>query len=138
MDEVEARRRLSFHSSRNGEIDHPLWDKGFVRLLRPFRGENLLESAFHEIVQLTYVLSDSLQKEQLEKEMMADFWTIIYCGQSWGSNSSFFTDQERKQIADFTEQLSYPVFCLLDGTDKETAFEMYLHEYPEKAEEWIS
>ncbi|MBP1045977.1 hypothetical protein I6N96_06760 [Enterococcus sp. BWM-S5] len=132
MNREEAKRKLSFHSSRNEDIEDPFWENGFVRLLRPFKGKQLLEEAFHEVVQLTYLLADCIQEEQVNKEMIADFWTIVHLGKSWGSSDEVFTDSELQKIAYFTEQISYPVFCLLDGTDKETAFEMYAHDYPEK------
>ncbi|MBL1226703.1 hypothetical protein [Enterococcus sp. BWR-S5] len=134
MDKEEAKRRLSFHSSRNEDIENPLWESGFVRSLRQFRGEQHLETAFHEVIQLIYVLADCFQKERLEKAVIADLWAIVHLGKSWGSNEEMFIPSELQQIAHFTEQISYPVFCLLDGTDCETAFDLYIHEYPERAQ----
>ena len=37
MDIENAKYLLSFHSSRNEDIENLLWDSGFVRLLRPFK-----------------------------------------------------------------------------------------------------
>lgn len=132
MEIEEAKRRLSFHSARNGELENPLWENGFVRLLRPFRGQTHLETAFHEVVQIIHVLEDCLQEEALDKEMIANMWAIVHLGKSWGNNAEMFTAYELERIAYFAEQISYLVFCLLDGTDRETAFEMYGHDYPEK------
>ena len=37
MDKNEAKELLSFHSTRNEDIDNMKWEKGFLGSLRPFR-----------------------------------------------------------------------------------------------------
>jgi len=39
MDKEEALLLLSFHSTRNSDIDNPKWENGFLGILRPFKGE---------------------------------------------------------------------------------------------------
>ncbi|MGY3778005.1 hypothetical protein [Isobaculum melis] len=128
----EAKYFLSFHSSRNENIENPLWDRGFVRLLRPFKDYKSLERAFHEIMQIIFVLSSYLEENMLEKEVVSDIFGIIHLGKMWGySNDDVFNNEERKQLEHIVDHISYAFFCLLDGTGIDVAFEMYYHDYPD-------
>ena len=49
MDKNEAKELLSFHSTRNEDIDNMKWEKGFLGSLRPFRGELYEENLFEVI-----------------------------------------------------------------------------------------
>ncbi|WP_339101759.1 hypothetical protein [Candidatus Enterococcus clewellii] len=46
MDKEKAKRRVSFHSSRNEDIENSLWDSRFVRLFKGERGISRNNSAY--------------------------------------------------------------------------------------------
>ena len=57
MDKNEAKELLSFHSTRNEDIDNMKWEKGFLGSLRPFRGE-LYEENLFEVIECLRALKD--------------------------------------------------------------------------------
>lgn len=50
MNIEEAKELLSFHSTRNSDIDNPKWENGFLGSLRPFSGE-LHNENFFEVME---------------------------------------------------------------------------------------
>ena len=132
MTREEAKVALSFHSGRNADIKNPRWEAGFVPSLRPFREEGQ-EASFHEIMEAILALAPSLQGDSVEEPLMADLWGIVHLAKYWGySNRDVLTDAEAERVEFYADHISVTVFCLLDGCDVETAFELYWSDYPER------
>lgn len=132
MNVSEAILALSFQSASNPDTGHPRWESGFVTSLRPYKGE-IVEDNLHEIMESIYVLFDSLEKAKIEHTVISYLWAIVHLGKQWGyGNREVFAGSCGEKIELYTDMISWAVFCALDGSGREQAFEMYFREYPEK------
>ena len=87
MDKNEAKELLSFHSTRNEDIDNMKWEKGFLGSLRPFRRE-LYEENFFEVMECLRALKDEFSGIAIEKDIISDIVAII---RTSGENLSTIT-----------------------------------------------
>ena len=82
MDKNEAKELLSFHSTRNEDIDNMKWEKGFLGSLRPFRGELYLPPY---ILQSETDWRDSYRKIDRGRKTVG---CHVLCQSSWCHQSS--------------------------------------------------
>ena len=82
MDKNEAKELLSFHSTRNEDIDNMKWEKGFLGSLRPFRGE-LYEENLFEVIECLRALKDEFSGIAIEKDIISDIVAIIHYPRVW-------------------------------------------------------
>jgi hypothetical protein len=128
---LEARELLQMHSGRHGDTNHPKWEFGFLGSLRPYSGLRI--ENFHEVMACLRVLAGELEDgTTCDKDLIAAIWGICHLGRSWGvesggmlrSNGLISTD-EVDRLDSWINQISYAMFCLLDGCGVEVAFEHY-------------
>jgi hypothetical protein len=128
---LEARELLQMHSGRHGDTSHPKWEFGFLGSLRPYSG--LRVENFHEVMACLKILAPELEHgATCDKDLVAAIWGICHLGRSWGveaggmlrSNGLISADQVER-LDSWINQISYAMFCLLDGCGVEIAFEHY-------------
>lgn len=81
---------------------------------------------------LKVLASDLVSEAACDKDLVAAIWGICHLGRSWGveaggmlrSNGLISTD-EVNRLESWIRQISYAMFCLLDGCELEIAFEHY-------------
>ena len=135
MTEKNAIEELMFQSGMHSDIENPRWENGFLGMLRPFKG-NLIEDNFHKIISALYVLSNKLNENLIQKEVISSIWGICHLGRAWGiypngmlQSNNLINTEQTKRLDNWIEHISYISFCLLDGCEKDVAFEFYETEY---------
>ena len=135
MTEKQAIEELLFQSCRHTDIENPRWINGFLGILRPFQGK-LIESNFHKIITAIDILYDKLNDSQIKNEIIASIWGICHLGRTWALNpegmlqsNKLINSEQISQINNWIDHISYITFCILDGCEKEVAFEFYNQEY---------
>jgi hypothetical protein len=130
MSPDEARKLLSFHSGAHPNIDDPRWQEGFLPVLRPYGG--LRESAFHEVMACVDALAEELAVDKVDRATLSSLWGICHLGRAWGvqeggmlHRNGLITDSDRFRLERWIDCISYAVMMLLDGGDREVAFEPY-------------
>ena len=108
MDKNEAKELLSFHSTRNEDIDNMKWEKGFLGSLRPFRRE-LYEENFFEVMECLRALKDEFSGIAIDKDIISDIVAIIHYPRVWlapegmlGSNH-LLTEEQNKHLLAWTD-----------------------------------
>ena len=126
MNKNEAKELLSFHSTRNEDIDNLKWKKGFLGSLRPFCGE-LYEENFFEIMECLKTLKDEFTKPAIEQGIISDIVAIIHYTRIWsapegmlGSNH-LLTEEQTKLLLAWTDIIESCFMFLLED-DEEDAF----------------
>ena len=126
MDKNEAKELLSFHSTRNEDIDNMKWEKGFLGSLRPFRRE-LYEENFFEVMECLRALKDEFSGIAIEKDIISDIVAIIHYPRVWlapegmlGSNH-LLTEEQNKHLLAWTDIIESCFMFLLED-DVEDAF----------------
>ncbi len=135
MTEEQAIEELLFQSGGHSDIENPRWQKGFLGMLRPFQGE-LYEENFHKIVKALKVLTKKMQQDNVPREIMSSIFGICHLGRAWGvepngmlRSNNLISDEQVKLLEKWIWNISYITFCILDGCDEVTAFEMYEDDY---------
>lgn len=134
MDKNEAKELLSFHSTRNENIDNLKWEKGFLGSLRPFCGE-LYEENFFEVIECLKVLKDEFSKVTIEQEIISDIVAIIHYTRIWASpdgmleSNHLLTDEQTKQLLAWVDIIENCFMFLLEDytEDAFTDYEDYLN-----------
>ncbi len=132
MTKEEAKELLKLHSFRHEDIDNPKMTRGFLGMLRPFKGDIKKEN-YVEIMEALKVLADDIRdKNQIDKEIMASIWGICHLTRSWAiypdgmlQENNLISKEQIKQLEQWVDSISYSTFLILDGCDNETAFEFY-------------
>ena len=126
MDKNKAKEFLSFHSTRNEDIDNLKWEKGFLGSLRPFCGE-LYEENFFEVMECLRTLRNKFSGAAIERGMISDIVAIIHYTRVWsapdgmlGSNH-LLTEEQTKHLLMWTDIIESCFMFLLEG-DAEDAF----------------
>lgn len=129
MEKDQAKELLSFHSSRNSDVQNPKWKNGFLGSLRPFCGE-LRKENFVEVMECLKALKDELSSEVIEKEIIADIVAITHLARVWadpygmlGSNH-LLTEEQTKHLLAWINIIETCFMYLLDD-DEEDAFSYY-------------
>ena len=119
MDKNEAKELLSFHSTRNEDIDNMKWEKGFLGSLRPFRRE-LYEENFFEVMECLRALKDEFSGIAIEKDIISDIVAIIHYPRVWlapegmlGSNH-LLTEEQNKHLLAWTDIIESCFMFLLE------------------------
>lgn len=84
MDTITAKELLSFHSTRNSDIQNPKWKNGFLGSLRLFCGE-LREENFTEIMECLKALKDEFSNTTIDKELVSDLVAIKHLARAWAA-----------------------------------------------------
>jgi len=132
MTKEEAELILQYHSFTNEDISHPKMIKGFLGMLRPFRGV-LYEDNFHEVMTAIKTLSQNLREgEMVDRKVIANLWGICHLTRSWAINSEgmlqsnrLVTKEQVETLEKWVDTISFATFAILDGCDDETAFNFY-------------
>ncbi len=131
MTKEEAIELLKHHSFTHEDIDNPKSEKGFLGMLRPFKGE-LIEANFHELMEVISVLKDQLSKDNIDREIMSNFWSICHLSQAWGIEQNGMLRQNNlisatqiESLSDWINCISYTIMNLLEGVPDKEAFELY-------------
>ena len=129
MDKNTAKELLSFHSSRNSDIDNPKWQNGFLGSLRPFSGK-LHEENFFEVMECLRALKDEFTEPMIEQEIVSDIVAIIHLTRAWtapggmlGSNH-LLTEEQTRLLLTWVDIIESCFMFLLDDM-QETAFVDY-------------
>lgn len=134
MDIDEAKELLSFHSARNGEIDHPKWQHGFLGSLRPFCGE-LREENFLEVMECLKALKFEISRPTIENGIVSDIVGIIHLTRAWASPSGMLgsnhllTDEQTKRLLAWVDIIESCFASLLENAEEAafTDYEDYLN-----------
>ncbi len=135
MTNEEAKQILKYHSFQDEDIDHPKMTRGFLGMLRPFRGE-IIEENFHEVMDAIKTLSKSFRNDKLiDKQVMSSLWGICHLTRSWAidpdgmlQQNNLLTQEQIDLLEQWIETISYSTFCFLDGCDDQTALNFYSDE----------
>lgn len=134
MDRNEAKELLSFHSSRNSDIDNPKWENGFLGSLRPFRGE-LYRENFIEVMECLRALKDEFSAPAIEQGIVSDIVGIIHLARVWAAPSGMLgsnhllTEEQTKHLLAWADIIETGFMFLLEGAEEEafTDYEDYLN-----------
>lgn len=135
MDKDKAKELLSFHSTRNSDIDNPKWENGFLGSLRPFRGE-LYKENFIEVMECLRVLKDEFSALTIEQGMVSDIVSIIHLTRTWvspcgilGSNH-LLTENQTKHLLAWVDIIETCFMFLLNDVQDEafTDYTDYLND----------
>ncbi len=127
MNVNEAKELLSFHSGRNTDINNIKWKKGFLGILRPFKG-TLSEENFVEVMECLKVLKNEFKKQTIEKEIVADIVGITYMTKVWISpngmlgRNDLLTKEQTQQLSVWIDIIEECFMYLLDGAEEDAFF----------------
>lgn len=131
MTRQEAIELLDFHSCAHTNIDNPKWEKGYLGMLRPFRGQ-LYEDNFLELMEILKVLSNDLRKNIIDKKIISNLWSICQLSRNWAieeegmlRRNNLLSDEQINKISTWTDCISSTIMFLLEDSDEETAFETF-------------
>lgn len=135
MDKDKAKELLSFHSTRNSDIDNPKWENGFLGSLRPFRGE-LYKENFIEVMECLRVLKDEFSAPTIEQGMVSDIVSIIHLTRTWASpcgvlgRNHLLTENQIKHLLAWVDIIETCFMFLLDDIQDEafTDYKDYLND----------
>lgn len=120
----EAKELLSYHSGRNGDIDNPKWENGFLGSLRPFRGE-LKNENFIEVMECLKVLKDEFAKSKIDKQIVADIVGITCLTRIWVSpdgmlgRNNLLTKEQTEMLLIWVDIIEECLMWLLDDAVEE-------------------
>lgn len=131
MTKEEAIELLKHHSFTHEDIDNPKSEKGFLGMLRPFKGE-LIEANFHELMEVISVLKDQLSNDNIDREIVSNLWSICHLSRAWGIEQNGMLRQNNlisatqiESLSDWINCISYTIMNLLEGVPDKEAFELY-------------
>lgn len=126
MDKKEAKELLSFHSTRNEDVDNLKWQNGFLGSLRPFQGE-LHEENFLEVMECLKTLEDDFTAPMIEQGVVSDIVAIIHLTREWAASDGMLgsnhllTEEQTRHLLSWVDIIEKCFMFLLDD-DPETAF----------------
>lgn len=134
MNTDEAKKLLSFHSSRNSDVDNPKWVNGFLGSLRPFTG-TLCKENFIEVIECLRALQDELQAPTIEREIVSDIIAIIHLTRAWASpdgmlgSNHLLTEEQTKELLTWVDIIENCFMWLCDENEEEAFmdYEDYLN-----------
>lgn len=131
MTKEDAIEELMYQSGNHENIESERWESGFLGQLRPFKG-TLNEKNYHLIMQALKVLAPELEKELIDRRIIACVWGICHLGKMWAihpegmlQSNHLISQKQTSQIDDWLSDISYAAFSLLDGTGAAEAFWNY-------------
>jgi hypothetical protein len=128
----EAMELLSYHTGRNSDIDNPKWEKGFLMMLRPYRG-HLIEDNYHEVIACIAAVADDLRNpEYVPTLLINDLWNMCHLAKVWGvseggmlRSNKLISDEDVERLELWIDVITETVLGLLEGYDDEQAFHIY-------------
>lgn len=116
----QAIEELTFHCGTNSNLDDPRWERGFLSMLRPYRG--LRQETYDHLVQCVRVLRTELASDDcIDRRIVNSLWGICHLARSWGLHpdgmlrrNGLITDEDQRWLEAWIEELSYDVMMLLD------------------------
>lgn len=131
MSEKEAIEFLKHHSFTHEDINNPKSENGFLGMPRPFQGK-LFEENFHELMNIIKVLKEHFNKDNIDKDIISNFWSICHLSRAWGieqngmlRRNNLISDAQIELLADWIDCISYTIMNLLDGIPYDEASETY-------------
>lgn len=131
MTEKEALELLKYHSFVHQDTDSPKSEKGYLGMLRPFRGE-LYEENFHELMNILKILKERFRGDSIDKQIISNFWSICHLSRAWGleeggmlKRNNLISDEQMELLSTWTDCISYAVMNLLEELPDEVTFEPY-------------
>lgn len=121
MDKAEALFLLKCHAFVHEDLEHEKMQHGFLGMLRPFRGE-LDEHNFHELMNIIEVLAEEFEKPQVNREILACFWSICQLARTWAlypdgmlQKNGLLSKEQVELMEEWLDMISYAVMILLEG-----------------------
>ncbi len=136
MNTKEAKELLSFHSSRNSDIQNPKWKNGFLGILRPF-GDELHQENFIEVIECLKTLTNEFSTPTIDREIISDIVAIIHLTREWTSPDGgmlevnhLLTEEQTKDLLTWIDIIESCFMMLLDGCGEESfeEYEAYLND----------
>lgn len=140
MDVAQAISLIQIHGythpggHRDPEIKQAM-DKGFLGMLRPFKGE-LVESNFHQLMRAIRAVAGEFSKPQVDTRLMSALWGICALARWWGiepdgmlQRNRMLDESQTEALRDWVHEISYVLMLLLDGEPPTVAFEEYDRKY---------
>lgn len=131
MTEQEAFELLKYHSYMHERVSHVKMEKGFLGMLRPFRGK-LYEENFHELMTILKALRPRFKSETLDRQMIFFLWSICHMSRAWALERDGMLQQNNlideglsDQLSTWVDCISVTVMNLLDDVGDEETFECY-------------
>jgi hypothetical protein len=104
-------------------------------MLRPYQGV-LPEAAYRDIMASIRTLASDLQKEALDREVIASIWSICDLGRAWGvypdgmlRRNRLITDDDTRTLATWIETISSTTFWLLTSIPGQDTIEHAFTDY---------
>ncbi|NMO21139.1 hypothetical protein HPC49_39720 [Pyxidicoccus fallax] len=123
MSPEEAAERIQFHAGPESEA--------FLGMLRPFGG--VRREVLADLEGALRAAAPLLQQPQVERGLMGALLAIIHLGRAWAlepggmlQGNHLISAEEQELLSGFLHSFAYAVFCLLDGTGEDVAFEDFL------------
>lgn len=117
---AEAAERIKFHAGPEPEA--------FLGMLRPYQG--LRREVLVDLERALRAVAPLLERPQVERELMGALLAITHLGRTWAvepegmlRGNGLISADDHELLADFVHGVSYAVFCLIDGTGEQVAFE---------------
>jgi len=121
----EAIEELTFHCGSNPNIDDPRWGRGFLSMLRPYKG--LHQETYDHLIQCVRTLAPQLARDDcVDRRVVSSLWGICHLARSWGLHpqgmlrrNQLITEEDQERLERWIEALSYDLMMLLDGNEPE-------------------
>jgi hypothetical protein len=128
---TEAKEIIKIHGFKHEDLDNPKMEKGFLGMLKPYRGE-LYEENYNEIITAIKVLSSETSKgESVQKEIMEDILSICYYANFWGLDkdgmlrrNGLLPDQDIDKLQQWIQGIIKELIIALDGDEADTLKEL--------------
>lgn len=127
-DKNEAKELLSFHSTRNEDIDNLKWEKGFLGSLRPFCGE-LYEENFFEVMECLKTLKDEFSEAAIDRGIISDVVAIIHYARVWSASEGMLgsnhllTEEQTRHLLAWTDIIETCFMFLLEDNVEDAFFD---------------
>jgi len=119
MTSEEARAILQKHAGRSDAYGP---DQTFLGMLRPYRG--LREAHYREVMHALAAVGPALQNPEVERELMADLWEIVFLPWLWAlspagmvQRQNLMTADDQATLASWIEEIGLTVSLMLGGED---------------------
>jgi hypothetical protein len=125
MTRDEAIEELTFHCGTNQDLQDPRWERGFLTMLRPYRG--LRQETYDHLVRCVRALVPHLERDAcLDRQVVSSLWGICHLARAWGLHpdgmlrrNDLISVEDQRRLEAWIEELSYDVMMILDGNEPE-------------------
>lgn len=121
----QAVEELTFHCGSNPNIEDPRWERGFLSMLRPYKG--LRPEVYAHLIECVRALLPHLKNDStLDRRIIGSLWGICHLARSWGlepdgmlRRNGLISDEDRLTMERWIEELSYDLMAIFDGGEAE-------------------